>query len=1333
MRLDEALTVDGLRRTAGAAVFERGRAYYERGAVTRLTVDGEMAHGWVAGGAIYEPKIVLSRGALQARCTCPYDGGLVCKHVVALGLAVLERKGKGAGATTPPKPVPTGAVGFASWEALQQWAAARHVTHALMRPASTLASRMAVAPGWLFSGGRTVAEAAVQAPMTGEAPAIAAARAAVARAALAVLEEEAAAVQAGLEEERALLAMAPPAHALAWRRVMAARAAVRAEVPPRAGAALAGAQLGFEAGDPEVIRWNEASGGAALRWRGDHVSGACSCQSGSRATYLDATGRHEVAAADYIDVRDAGRADEAYDDEAYDDEAYDDEDDEGAADDASAPPARTVAAAPPTLPACVHTLAALDAILRTLAGGDTAKADAIAAVIEREPWERLLDHLAQLDAPPASAKAGEVWWRLRERYGRIELVPTLRKPGARGLSRGSAISTYDLRGGRYDVSPIDRAVAAALEGYGAPSPHQVRGALAALVGYPRVVADDRDLTRIAVRRAQVAFEVTATGEELRLVATVAGRPLTAAAQRDLARPEYAGIDFRPDDGVCLVIDVDRRAAGLLAALARYGDRFPPTAHVALLDKLAAIDDRLPVAVPPALLGAAWPTAPTVVLRVRLDPDGGLALEAWIRPATDAPLVTPGEGRDVLPVLRDGQRGHVRRALAEEEARVAQAIAALPVPVEIDDSGARWRYRVTDGDDALALAAELDALPAGVTAEWIARRPTVRRNVTAAAMTLTVSEQRDWLDVEGMLTVDDEEIDLAALIEAARAQRRFVQVGPDRWLELADALRAQLARLAAHQTKVRGQLVNTVAAVPAMLALADAGATIDGSAAWAKLVKRVRDAERSDPKLPRGLQATLRDYQRDGFAWMSRLAAWGAGGVLADDMGLGKTVQTIALLCARADAGAALVIAPTSVAGNWMIELARFAPRLRAQLLAERGARAEVIDGARAGDVIVVSYALLHRERARLAARKFATVIFDEAQAIKNASTQRSQAARALDGEFRMALTGTPVENRVSELWAIFAAVFPPLFGPWEHFRETYAVPIDRDRSPSAQAQLALALRPFVLRRRKDEVARELPARTEIALTIPLSDGEAALYEQVRLAAIAKLQDALPELGVNEQRIQILAELTRLRLAACHPRLHDPDSAVPSSKLERLLELLEELRAEGHRALVFSQFVGHLTLVREALAAAGISYQYLDGATPAALRGARVAAFQAGDGDVFLISLKAGGTGLNLTAADYVIHLDPWWNPAVEDQASDRAHRIGQTKPVTIYRLVAAETIEAKILELHAAKRDLAAAVLDGTDGAMRATSAELLALLGAAPTPAAPARAVKRVRGRAAR
>ncbi|MBK7194674.1 MAG: DEAD/DEAH box helicase [Myxococcales bacterium] len=1288
MRLDEALTVEGLRRTAGATVFERGRDYYARGAVTQLMVAADAAHARVTGGADYEPRIVLARGALRSSCTCPYDGGLVCKHVVALGLAVLDRAPRAA-------PAPGERVGFASRDALEAWAAERQVTHALARPAATLADRIAVAPGWLFIGGRTVADVAV-ATTTIEPPAVAAARVAVARAACASLEDEAALVRAGLEEEARLLAATPePGRALAWRRVLAARAAVRAAVPPRGSAALAGARLELDGNDATMVRWTERVAGVVVRWQGDAAQGSCTCRPG-RQMVLREDGFAAVPDPDDGDAetRDAHRP------------------------------------APAALPRCVHVLAAFDAMLRTLAGDDAA-ARALAAVIEREPWQLVLAHLEHLDAPVAGALPGEVWWRLRERYGQLELTPTIRKPQARGLSRGSAIPANELRSGRYDVAPVDRSAGAALESYGTPLPPQVRAALVMLIGHPRVVADDRELTPIAVRRARLAFEVVEAGDALRLVPTVDGRPLSPAARLALTRAGGAGVDFRPADGECLVIDTDRRSAGLLAAIERYGDRFPPTAHAALLDKLAAVDDRLPVAVPAALLGAAWATAPRVVLRVRLDPDGGLALEAWIRPAPEAPLVTPGEGREVLPLVRDGQRGHVRRELADEEARVARAIAALPVAPTVDDTGPRWRYRVTDGDDALTLAMALDELPAGVTAEWVARRPTVRRDVAASALTLTVSQKRDWLDVDGMVAVDGEQVDLAALIEAARAQRRFVQVGPDRWLELADALRAQLARLAAHRTKVRGQLVSSVAAVPAMLALADAGATIDGSAQWAALVARVRAAARSEPKLPRALRATLRDYQREGYAWMSRLAAWGAGGVLADDMGLGKTVQTIALLCARADQGAALVIAPTSVATNWMAELARFAPKLRAQLLAERGARAEVIDGARAGDVVVVSYALLHRERARLEARRFATVIFDEAQAIKNASTQRSQAARALDAEFRMALTGTPVENRVGELWAIFAAVFPPLFGPWEHFREAYAAPIDRDRSAAAQAELALALRPFVLRRRKDEVARELPARTEIALTIPLSDGEAALYEQVRLAAIAKLDKALPELGVNEQRIQILAELTRLRLAACHPRLHDPESAVPSSKLERLLELLEELRAEGHRALVFSQFVGHLTLVRAALDAAGISYQYLDGATPAATRGARVAAFQAGDGDVFLISLKAGGTGLNLTAADYVIHLDPWWNPAVEDQASDRAHRIGQTRPVTIYRLVAADTIEAKILELHAAKRDLAAAVLDGTDGALRTTSAELLALLGAAP--ATPVAATPRARGRAAR
>jgi hypothetical protein len=372
--------------------------------------------------------------------------------------------------------------------------------------------------------------------------------------------------------------------------------------------------------------------------------------------------------------------------------------------------------APAALPRCVHVLAAFDAMLRTL-GGDDAAARALAAVIEREPWQLVLAHLEHLDAPVAGALPGEVWWRLRERYGQLELTPTIRKPQARGLSRGSAIPANELRSGRYDVAPVDRTAGAALESYGTPLPPQVRAALVMLIGHPRVVADTAT-TPIAVRargwRSRWSRRAT-----LRLVPTVDGGRCRRRAARAAAAARGR---LPPGDGECLVIDTDRRSAGLLAAIERYGDRFPPTAHAALLDKLAAVDDRLPVAVPAALLGAAWATAPRVVLRVRLDPDGGLALEAWIRPAPEAPLVTPGEGREVLPLVRDGQRGHVRRELADEEARVARAIAALPVAPTVDDTGPRWRYRVTDGDDALTLEMALDELPAGVTAEGRGARP-----------------------------------------------------------------------------------------------------------------------------------------------------------------------------------------------------------------------------------------------------------------------------------------------------------------------------------------------------------------------------------------------------------------------------------------------------------------------------------------------------------------------------------------------------------------------------------------------------------------------------------
>jgi SNF2 family DNA or RNA helicase len=317
----------------------------------------------------------------------------------------------------------------------------------------------------------------------------------------------------------------------------------------------------------------------------------------------------------------------------------------------------------------------------------------------------------------------------------------------------------------------------------------------------------------------------------------------------------------------------------------------------------------------------------------------------------------------------------------------------------------------------------------------------------------------------------------------------------------------------------------------------------------------------------------------------------------------------------------------------------------------------------------------------------------------------------LNGQFKCITTGTPIENHLGELWNLFRFINPGLLGSLERFNERFALPISRDSNPEISQQLKKLIQPFILRRSKTQVLQELPARTEIVLNIEMSAQEAKLYEALRREALRKLSDESMADKKGHRQLQILAEITRLRQACCNPQLVMQQGAPPSSKLAQFLETLEELLENHHKALVFSQFVGHLKILEQALQDKGISYQYLDGSTAVAERRKRVNAFQAGEGDIFLISLKAGGVGLNLTAADYVIHMDPWWNPAVEDQASDRAHRIGQTRPVTVYRLVMKETIEQKIIALHQQKRDLADNLLAGTDVADRMNAEDLLSLL----------------------
>jgi SNF2 family DNA or RNA helicase len=362
-------------------------------------------------------------------------------------------------------------------------------------------------------------------------------------------------------------------------------------------------------------------------------------------------------------------------------------------------------------------------------------------------------------------------------------------------------------------------------------------------------------------------------------------------------------------------------------------------------------------------------------------------------------------------------------------------------------------------------------------------------------------------------------------------------------------------------------------------------------------------------------------------------------------------------------------------------------------------------------VIVVSYTLLQQAQQRFAARAWHTVIADEAQAIKNSAAKRSLAVFELEAGFRLALSGTPVENRLAELWSIMRFANPGLLGTLTRFTERFAAPIERDGDRDALQTLKRLIAPFVLRRTKAQVLPELPPRTELSLAVAQAPSEAAHYEALRRQAIEEAGRALSSETSAQARINILAQLTRLRRAACDPRLVTPGIADAGAKVQAFAELATELVANGHKALVFSQFVDFLKLLREPLDAAGIAYQYLDGGTPAAERTRRIAAFQSGEGELFMISLKAGGFGLNLTAADYVLITDPWWNPAAEDQAMGRAHRIGQNRPVTVYRLVTRGTVEERIVALHQDKRALAESILAEGEATSLPSAEDLIALM----------------------
>ncbi|BAO43336.1 DEAD/DEAH box helicase [Thiolapillus brandeum] len=465
----------------------------------------------------------------------------------------------------------------------------------------------------------------------------------------------------------------------------------------------------------------------------------------------------------------------------------------------------------------------------------------------------------------------------------------------------------------------------------------------------------------------------------------------------------------------------------------------------------------------------------------------------------------------------------------------------------------------------------------------------------------------------------------------------------------------------------------------------------------ELGRRLKDFKQIESvQMPRGFTGTLRDYQKTGYDWLHFLAEYGLGGILADDMGLGKTVQTLAFLANQKNSGKldkpALIIAPTSLMSNWRREAGFFTPKMKVLVLQgpERHDRFALVNQ---HDLILTTYPLLPRDKERLLETSYSFLILDEAQVVKNPKAQAARIVRQIDAGQRLCLTGTPMENHLGELWAQFDFLMPGFLGDQSTFKRLYRTPIEKHGDQEKQARLSRRIAPFMLRRRKDEVEKDLPSKTEIIRSIPLKKSQAALYESIRLSMEKKVRDAIAAKGLARSHITILDALLKLRQTCCDPRLLKLKQAArvkESAKLDLLMELLPEMQDEGRRILLFSQFTSMLGLIQKALDQKKIRYSKLTGQTRK--RDAAIERFVNGDADVFLISLKAGGVGLNLTAADTVIFYDPWWNPAAEAQAMDRAHRIGQDKPVFVYKLLTENTVEEKILALQKKKKALAEAV-----------------------------------------
>jgi superfamily II DNA or RNA helicase len=914
-----------------------------------------------------------------------------------------------------------------------------------------------------------------------------------------------------------------------------------------------------------------------------------------------------------------------------------------------------------------------------------------------EAWRRTLDALRQVAHEIGPQTDERVVWRIEDDAGQFSAKPLMQKRSKRGgWTTGRELSAARILNKHADcLLEQDRsALRTLVQGLDA---YRVgdETTLAELVGHPYVFWEDQPDMKVEVEKGAPELRVLQQGDQI-VIDIQPVLPYFSADVGVLSEGSHRVRVYRLSE-----------AQKAIAQVLGKGFKVPSKA----LDDISVTVEALsPVIGVQSEFGGnfagATPVDTNSDLHLFVLPhNAGLKFETRIMPlGEEGPLLRPGQGgRTVVAETKEGRLQTVRDFDAEMAGHV---LLMKRCPSLRKHSMGGFDFSVEDSIDCLEI---LDALAQGedldITFHWPeGKSMTVTKPAEPAEFQMKKSN--DWFAVEATLKVDEDTIlDAQHLLEAYRnGHGRFLSLGHGRFVALTEKIKKQLERLNDLSTQNGDELALHPLAAMACFGTDAQGVTGDKN--WKSLRENVNKAMDSVPKRPSTLQAKLRDYQEVGFQWMARLADAGMGACLADDMGLGKTLQALTTILIRAKKGPTLVIAPTSVCPNWIDEARRFAPSLRPQMFSE-GDRAKMVSEAGPFDVLVVSYGLMTRETELFASRTWQTLVLDEAQAIKNYQTKRFQAVTEIPAEFRLATTGTPIENNLDELWTLFHYLNPGLLGTRDMFTKRFSNPIENGSDPRARARLRDTVKPFILRRLKSEVLHELPPRTEITLRIEMEAEEKALYESLRRKAAERFENDKEK----KDTLAVLAELMKLRRLCCHPDLVVPNAQVEASKLEAFKELTEELLENDHKALVFSQFVDVLSILRKHLDEMGVSYQYLDGTTSVKERAKRVAAFQAGEGDLFLISLKAGGTGLNLTAADFVIHYDPWWNPAVEDQASDRAYRMGQTRPVTVYRLVAKGSIEEKIVELHRSKRDLASSLLEGTDTETRLDSEQLVALL----------------------